>query len=190
MSDTFGPIPDPDPQGVTNDELGQVGEKLEAAENLWDTILSQVTPQVPCPECSGGAHVASGIFGAHQCTTCGGSRYVDSVLEDDDPGFEVPDLRTMRRQLGEQRQAWIGRQNALRAGTALPPGASKEAVQGLLLTVTAAHDAATAKRKELRQLGKAAAAPRQLAPVESQRKGGDFSDADLDDIEAEDRGRR
>ena len=118
------------------------------------------------------------------------TRSIINPLASDEPPKELTDLKAARKQLSAAREAWKDRQAALREGRAqLPPGADPAVVAQVLATARKAVTTA----KAAHQLA-AGAAPAQAAlPAPDDDlvgAGSGFSDDDLDELEAYEKGQR
>lgn len=145
-------------------DVTEVAQAIEEADEVYQQVAFMAVPKVPCHECGGSGSTPNGSLG-DGCLTCMGQRWLpaphaNQVLKQ----LNLPDLVAMRAQI---RAA----DSALRAGAALPPIPTKEAISKV-------HDDLG---KTSMQLGSgepmpalaAAPGPKRIAP----------SDVELDDLE-------
>ncbi len=155
---------------ISEDDLRLRSQKLNEAQELYEELSYLHNPKMPCPECSGSGAVYGGSLG-NICVRCMGARVLDK------PGFEplvLPPFATLRRAL-----------TAYADGTPDP---------SLVPTMADIEELLTKGKEQAKQLQGAdphkdlvLAEPEEAQGLLSEEGGlDDFSDGQLDELEAED----
>lgn len=165
--------------GLTESDIQSRSQALHETQEIWEELQFMSTPKIPCRECGGSGSVGSGSFGSI-CVNCMGERMVAAPGA---PEFEMPDFRTMRKQIGAYG-------DALALGKALPPGQT-------VPTLEAIKELKEKALVQCRQLQLADGGipgtfdPKQLPEARPDRglagegELGEYTDAEFDEIENE-----
>lgn len=177
---------------LTEDDLRARSQKLHETQELYEELAYLANPKMPCPECTGAGNVSGGSLG-DICVRCMGSRVLDRPGS---PVVEMPNFAQLRASITDYGNAVADR--------ALPPGEDGKphrAFKGLALPAASKvvtmeeidklyeHGQETAKKLQ----GQAPAVEGISLNPPASRQGllsddgdlGDYSDADLDEMEAD-----
>lgn len=174
---------------ISNEDIRQLSEALNDAQESWEETAYLANPKMPCPECGGSGSVGGGIFDS-TCVRCMGERVLD--VPGSTPPEGMPDFKKLRASisaygdalaLASHPNAELRRQ--LPAATTLPTlDQLRELKQRAISTarqLTAGGIAPGAYDPKLLK------APKKKKGMEGDGDLGEYSDAELAEFEDQDK---
>ena len=176
---------------LTEDDLRERSQKLHETQELFEELAYMANPKMPCPECTGAGNVSGGSLG-DICPRCMGVRVIDRPGS---PKVDMPNFAQLRAGITAYGDALAdralppvdGKPHRAFKGLALPPASSVVTMKDLDELHAKAMDHANQLRgKPSAVEGLELDAPRKRKGLQSDDGGlDDYSDADLDELEAD-----